>query len=249
MRTKLSFEGIAGERVPTLLVRPKGNGPFPCVIFLHGIGQKKEFLDDICEPFLNAGYAMVTFDQYTRGERRLKESNWLNGAMALRRRGALTVIETRRLVDYLVNRPDIAADRLYLVGASYGAITGSTAAAFEPRIRAVVLTYGGGDLRRLFASKEATKELGRWTGLVACLSAYVMAPGDPIQYIKGISPRPVLFQNGTHDSLIPTESAKALYEAAAEPKEIVWYDSDHIGLDWKHAVRVLNETIAWLNDH
>jgi len=246
-RVDLTFEGVPGQPVPTLLALPReGEGPFPCIVFLHGIGQKKDFLDEIAAPFVEAGFAMVSSDQYTRGERRLDGAGPLTEMLRMRRRAALNVLETRRLVDYLVTRPDIAADRLYLVGASFGAITGSTAAAFEKRFKAVVLVYGGGNLRVLLASDGVREEAGDWTDVVARAGAFIMAPADPLRHVHEIAPRPVLLQNGKHDSLIPAVTAQALFDAAREPKEIIWYDSDHVGLDERQTWQVLNEALAWL---
>ncbi|MFO7974856.1 MAG: dienelactone hydrolase family protein [Candidatus Hydrogenedentota bacterium] len=249
-RIEFSFQGVEGEdRVPGVLVTPPPleEGAHPCVIFLHGIGQKKEFIDEIATPFIEAGFAMATFDQYTRGERRLpEEAGLLEEGLALRRRGALTVLETRRLVSYLESRKDIAKKRIYLVGASFGAITGATAFAFEPRLKAAVLVYGGGDLPLLLDSEQARNEIGVWAKPLTMLMSFLLAPADPIRYIDRAAPRPVLFQNGTHDTLVPASSGQALFEAAAEPKEIIWYDSDHIGLDEEHVWVVLEDAIEWL---
>lgn len=245
-RIDLTFDGLPGMAVPTLLALPAdAEAPYPCVVFLHGIGQDKRFLDEIVAPFASKGYAMASFDQYTRGERKMPDKGPIADLFAMRRRAALNAIETRRLVDYLLTRPDIDPDHVYLVGASFGAITGTAAAAFEPRIRAVVLTYGGGNIRKLFSSEEMKKELGSWHWLVREVAAFTMAPIDPVRHVRAISPRPILIQNGDHDCLIPNESAQALHDAAHEPKTVVWYDTDHIGLDREHVMRVLNETILW----
>ncbi len=248
-RVQLNFAGVDGHRIPTVLTLPKeGKGPHPCLIFLHGIGQKKEFIDEIAAPFVKEGYAMATFDQYTRGERRLDDANGAQELLALRRRGALTVLETRRLVDYLETRDDIAADRIYLLGASFGAVTGSTAVAFEPRIAATVLCYGGGDLPKLFASDVATEMAGAWMAPLKHVLSWLMAPADPVHYAAQISPRPILCQNGKGDTVVPAVAGQALFDAAKDPKEIIWYESDHIGLDEKHVWVVLNDAIKWLNE-
>lgn len=248
-RVAFTFDGLPGMPVPSLMALPRDSkGPFPCVIFLHGIGQEKEFLDDIAAPFTQAGFAFVSFDQYTRGDRKLKDTKRLESLLAFRRRGALTVIETRRLMDYLQTRDDIARDRIYLCGASYGAITGSTAAAFDPRIRAVVLCYGGGNLRLLFGNREAAEMIGALRKPAQWFLTWLLAPSDPVRHVAQISPRPILFQNGTHDSLIPTAAAQALYDAAKDPKQITWYDSDHVGLDVAHTWRVLTEAVDWLKN-
>ncbi|MCP4639597.1 MAG: alpha/beta fold hydrolase [bacterium] len=247
-RVDLVYDGIPGHAVPTLLALPKEHdGPVPCVVFLHGIGQKKDFLDEIAATFTTAGYAIVCFDQYTRGERNLESTNWFTDMLALRTRASLNVTDTRRLLDYLLTRDDIDADRLYLVGASFGAITGTAAAAFDDRFKAAVLTYGGGNLRSLLSSDAAKSELGGFYWPAMQLGAFLLKPADPVRHAAGIAPRPVLIQNGTHDQLIPTEAAQALFDAAREPKEMVWYETDHIGLDEAHVMRVLGETIEWLN--
>ena len=248
LRTEFMFDGLAGQPVPAILITPKSDDePWPCAVFLHGIGQKKEYVDKIAQPLVDAGFALATFDQYTKGERRLDDPSPLDELIALRRRGALTVNETRRLVDFLQTRPDIAHDRIYMLGASYGAITGSTAVAFEKRIRAAVLCYGGGDLPVLLASDAVRNELGAWaTGLVTPIAAFLLSPADPIHHVAGIASRPVLFQNGKHDCLIPIAAAQALFDAAQEPKEILWYDSDHVGLDPEHTAQVLDDAVAWL---
>jgi dienelactone hydrolase len=247
-RLSFSFDGLAGQPVPAVLaLPPAGAGPFPCVVFLHGIGQDKGFLDHIAAPFTAKGFAFVSFDQYMRGERRLpKGASWPAQIRAFRQRAALTVIETRRLLDVLQARPDIAPDRLYLAGASYGAITGAVAAALDARFRAVVLIYGGGDLGKLFANKEIKDRLGVMYRPVVALACSYLAPSDPVGYVGAIAPRPVLFLNGTRDRLIPTAAAQALYDAAGQPKRMVWYDSDHVGLDHAHVGVVLSEVISWL---
>lgn len=248
-KIELTFEGLPGNRVPSILGLPIDGETFPCVIFLHGIGQDKSFHDDIATIFTEAGFALATFDQFTRGERHLDDAGIVEEALGLRRRAALTVLETRRLVDYLETRDDIDAERIYLLGASFGAITGSTAAAFEPRIRAAVLTYGGGDLPKLFASREAKAALGPLHGIVSRVTSFLMAPADPVHHVAKIAPRPVLLQNGEDDGIIPSSAARALQDAAAQPKYVVWYEGDHIGLDEDHVRQVLEDTIEWLRTH
>lgn len=253
---KLYFNGFRGDRVPTLLLTPKNAPrPVPCVIFLHGIGQEKEFILEefegktVAEPFLDAGFAFVTFDQFMRGERKEKHDSFLGETKAFRMRPVHTVNDTRRLIDYLETRGDIAKNRIYLDGASYGAITGSTAAALDTRIRAVVLTYGGGNVPAMLSSRMIAGELRKSNiplSLVKFAGWYFLGVSDPVRYIGRISPRPVFLQNGTNDSLIATEAAKALQNAALEPKIIKWYEGDHIGTDVKTVFTVLNDSIDFL---
>jgi len=112
-RVDLTYQGLPDTTVPTLLALPLGVAePYPCIIFLHGIGQSKGFLDDIASFYTTKGFAIASFDQYMRGERRLTSKNPVSQLLGLRRRLALNVVETRRLVDYLQTREDIAKDRI-----------------------------------------------------------------------------------------------------------------------------------------
>jgi len=253
--TRFYYSGFRGDRVPAVMATPKdAPGPFPCVIFLHGIGDDKEFMmrHKLDEPFVKAGYAFVCFDQLMRGERKLKDKSGSAQAEAFRVRAAYTVNDTRRLIDYLLTRPDIAPDRIYLCGASYGAITGSTAAAFDKRIRAAVLIYGGGNLRKLLSADVVREELGRWRFPFYAVAWYFGSVFDPIKYVGRISPRPVLLQNGKADTVVPPAAAIALQNAAREPKTILWYEGDHLGktsdLDVSLATLVVMDALHFLQE-
>ncbi|MFP4190657.1 MAG: alpha/beta hydrolase family protein [Candidatus Hydrogenedentota bacterium] len=245
-REHFYFDSNAEHRIPALMALPHQDGPHPLIIFVHGVGQSKEFLDEIAEPFVEAGFAKVTFDQYDRGERSLEEAGPIRRTWAMRRRTALTVNEIRRLIDYAQSREDLDHERVYLVGASFGAITGATAAAFEDRIQAAVLTYGGGHLPTLFLSPAVKEEIGFLVYPLRYVAWAFFYPADPIHHVADISPRPILMQNGSEDKLIPPKSAERLYDAAREPKEIIWYEGDHIGLDEEAVEEVIDDSIEWL---
>jgi dienelactone hydrolase len=277
--TKFTFDGYKNEKIPTLISMPmkRAGKKLPAVIFLHGIGQNKNFLKEITAPFNEAGFAFLCFDQYTQGERRLGgKPSFLARLKALAQRSAKTINETRRLIDYLSAHPDIDPQRIYLVGASYGAVTGTTAMARDKRLRAGVMVYGGGDLGKLLDSyanhlsvavilglidgknlnpekpplPKLTPSQERQVGIViACLKPlvrYFLGVADPIHYAGRISPRPMYFQNGRHDVLVPASAGKALQDAAREPKKITWYESDHVGIDREHTKRVLADGLNWL---
>jgi len=253
--TKFYYAGSQGDRVPAVMVTPKDSpGPFRCVVFVHGIGNDKEFMrrHKLDEPFVKAGYAFVCFDQLTRGERKLKDQSGGAQARAFRVRAAHTVNDTRRLIDYLVTRRDIATNRIYLCGASYGAVTGSTAAAFDPRIRAAALIYGGGNLRKLLSAEMVRDEMGSWAVPARWLAWYFCSVFDPVKYAGRISPRPVLLQNGKADTVVAPEAARALQDAVGEPKKILWYEGDHLGktsdLDMVTTMRVLADTLKFLGE-
>lgn len=277
--TKFTFDGYKSEKVPTLMAVPlvRTGKKLPVVVFLHGIGQSKNFLKEITSPFNQTGFAFVSFDQYMQGERKLpKNVGILAGLRAFRERPAKTINETRRLIDYLSNHPDIDPKRIYLVGASYGAVTGSTVMAMDKRLRAGVLVYGGGDFGKLLNSyanhlgvaiglrlidgKDVNPEkpplpklttsqeliVGAVIHCVIPFARYYMGVADPIHYAGQIAPTPVYFQNGKFDVLVPAPAGQALQDAAKEPKKITWYDTDHVGINLEDTKRVLTDGLKWL---
>ncbi len=254
-RMKLQFQSRPGEMIPTLIHWPLDRkGKVPVIVFMHGIGQKKEFIGEISTPFNEAGFAMACFDQIMQGERKVKGA--LAQAVAFRQRPWRTINDARRLIDYLCTHPDIDSERIYLVGASYGAITGCTVVAKEERIRAAIMVVGGGNINVLLDAPLIKGEVAKAAHpivhtLVKPIVRYIMAPADPINYASNTSPTPVLFQNGSQDTLVSPEAGKELFKAAGEPKEIRWYPCDHPGLKREEGpiiVQILDEGLEWLLD-
>ena len=248
-RVEFSFEARPGERVPGLMALPlESEGKLPVIIFLHGSGQRKEFIDEIATPFTNAGFAMISFDQLLCGGRKVKGN--LAGAVGWRNRSWMTVNDTRRLVDFLKTQPEFDPERIYLTGASYGAITGTVVLAKEKRIKAGALVVGGGDFDAMLNAPLIRKEVPAPALFLAKLLAkYFVGVADPVRHAPMTAGTPVLMQSGSDDTLVCPEAGTALYAALGEPKEIRWYPIDHPGLrdgDGPEIVRLLDETVAWM---
>jgi pimeloyl-ACP methyl ester carboxylesterase len=94
------------------------------------------------------------------------------------------------------------ATRFGFYGHSLGAARGAALSARDPRVEALVIA-------------------GMGTGFPV--------PWDPVQFVQHAGPAR-LFQQGVDDDIIPYEKARALYEAAAEPKEWREYECGH-GVD------------------
>ncbi len=263
-----SMQTRRNERMPVLLTLPaKRTGKVPVIVFLHGIGQSKGFVEEICTPFNEAGFAMACFDQSMQGERKIN-GGLLAQAVAFRQRPWKTINDGRRLIDYLQTHPDIDPERIYLVGASYGAITGSSLTAFDKRIKAADLVVGGANIPVLLdaplivngLNESILQKTGRqmaafigpilhWTGKQ--IVATMMKPADPMNWVAGTKGTPVLMQNGSIDTLVSPDAGKELYKYLGEPKEIRWYPCDHPGLDKTQAkiiLQILDEGLVWLKE-
>lgn len=136
-------------------------------------------------------------------------------ALLAQRRPGLTglgkvVLDTQRLIDYLVTRPDVDPARIGIIGHSLGGKMALYATAFEPRIRAIVSSEPG--IAFKFTNYEAFWYLGK----------NLPANRDQHELLALIAPRPFL--------LIAGESADGdkswPYLVAAQP---LYPNPQHLG--------------------
>jgi dienelactone hydrolase len=246
---RIEIDVRPGERMPATMTLPvKADAPVPVIVLLHGSDQEMDFVEEICTPFNEAGFAMVCFDQYMRGERKVKGGMWTM-MTGYRARCWKTVHDSRRLIDYLQTRPDIDHDRIYLVGASYGAITGTAVLAQEKRIKAADLVVGGGNLKLLAKAPEVRRELPRWLlPFAGSFLSLCIGPAEPLLHARAASGIPILMQNGSNDGVVIPECGKALYAALGDPKELRWYPVNHPDREPKgeEVVKMLLDGMQWL---
>ncbi len=209
------YDSANGQRVPALLTVPKtGEGPFPVVMVQHGLGGHKDvdYLRPIALTLAAQGYATLRIDAALHGERRpeqMEEAASITEAFfqMLRAGWVQSIVDMRRGLDFLETCDEVDVERAGYIGISMGAIMGGVLAGVDERIDAAVLiiggSWGGG------AQTQAGAEL------------------DPATFIGLMSPRPVLMLNGRNDPIVPPSWAQRLYDAAKEPKRIVWYDTEH----------------------
>jgi len=140
------------------------------------------------------------------------------------------VIDLRRGIDYLERSGECLEDIGY-VGGSFGGLLGALLAGTDERVDATALVAAGGDWRELIAGTPdfLLSAVGPG-GPPPRKAVSILGPVDPVRWIGEISPRALLLINGRQDTTITPAAANALYRAAGEPKEIVWYEGDHFAL-------------------
>ena len=212
-----------GDRVPAHVVLPDTAGPHPVVILEHGLGGSRhsDYLQ-VGARWVREGAAVATLDLPLHGERasakmsaRLLSSVDRSLAdptaqldsvenMLWTEFARQAVHDLSRLVDALGSVDAIDVRRLAFAGFSLGGIVGAVFCALDPRPLAAALTVAGGG----FGPPEV----------------------DPVAHISAISPRPVLMVNALGDERIARAASEALFEAASEPKQIVWFEGTHRSL-------------------
>lgn len=145
------------EKMPILIYKPvvKGQTKFPVVIFLHGTGGSKDEGDikSIFTKLARQGIMGVAIDARYHGQRIAGGAHGAKEYTDAAYRAFKTNDQNHhaypflydtsydlwRLVDYLVTRPDVKADRIGMGGISMGGIETWMAASVDTRIRAAVL--------------------------------------------------------------------------------------------------------------
>jgi dienelactone hydrolase len=211
---------VLGGRVPAYLVGPRGAGPFAAVVFQHGrLGNRSQFLgearqlrrDDIASLLLDAPWARP-------GGRRILTGR-PSDALTLRQ----TVVDERRGLDLLADRPEVDARRPGVMGFSLGAVATARLLGVDRSIRCGVLASAGQRVAPLLQRFGGPRYLR------------AMARFDPIRWIGGATAR-LLVQNGRLDRDFPPYDALARGRADG-----VMYPAGHT-LD----MRAVHDRERWL---
>jgi fermentation-respiration switch protein FrsA (DUF1100 family) len=193
-----------GDRVPgRLLLPPAGDGPFPLVLLQHGSQGSKDapYMLPVAAPWVRKGAAVASIDFPLHGERtNVKLTELLREGLCVE------------------GEPSPAAEAVlqeFVRQAVIDLQRALDAAQELPRVDARRIAYAG-------------LSLGSIIGATFCASdprprAAALALGGGGCF----APRPILFVNASRDERVPRAAAEALYAAAGEPKEILWFDSAH----------------------
>ncbi|MCC8179511.1 MAG: alpha/beta hydrolase [Planctomycetes bacterium] len=214
---RLILDCVGYERIPAIFVRPRGNGPFPVMVFSHSNGNiyhigKSELLDG-CEYMQQPGYAgalarmgvaSIAIDHNCFEERRgqtetdaFKTMLWQGKIML-----GYMVNDTRLAVDYLFSRRDVDTARIGAIGMSMGSIVSQWLAALDERIALCV------DICCMTNYQEFLRA-GNQDGH----GCYFYVPGlynhfELADINALIAPRPHLALAGQYDPLTPLEGLK-----------------------------------------
>lgn len=226
-RIALTFRTGDGDPVPALLLLPRAEAPVPGVLLLHGYTSRKEHMaDGVGRALLEEGIASLAIDLPLHGDRsdplQLQSARNPLAVLSLWR---LALREAALAVRYLGAREEVDGDRMAVAGYSLGSFLTVALAAQEPRLRAVALAAGG--------------DLPAGTPL----AAVARAVADPARAVRKLKGRPLLMVHGRWDRTVRPEQAERLYAAAAEPKEIRWWNAGHY-----LPQEAIHEAAAWLRE-
>lgn len=272
----------ANQRVPGLFVKAAAGAPRrPVVIMLHGTGGTKEGQLDWLQEVARLGFIGVAMDGRYHGERTKagKGSAEYSAAMLRTYRTGQelpflydTVWDVMRLLDYLVTRPDVDAQRIAVMGISKGGMETYLTAAVDARVAVAIPFIGVQSFRwaldnnswqsRVGTFQEAINGAAKDEGVAEINAAFVskfydrVMPGiagqfDGPQMVPLIAPRPLLVINGEVDPRTPmpglmqcVENTRQAYQQAKAEANFVFQVQPKTG----HAVtpEARRQAMAWL---
>jgi pimeloyl-ACP methyl ester carboxylesterase len=210
---------FAGTKMVANLRRPAGDERPPLIFLLPGLDSTKEEFFNWENVFLRRGLATLSLDGPGQGE---------TGYTTHIRPDYEVAVGTA--LDYLAGRRDLDLDRVGLVGVSMGGYYAPRAAAFEPRIKAVVPIggpYNFGECweqlppltRETFVHHSGAKDEagGRQQALQLSLEGVARQVGQPMLVIFG-----------KLDRLIPWQQAERLASEAPQAELVMYPDGNHV---------------------
>jgi 2,6-dihydroxypseudooxynicotine hydrolase len=219
------------------LRRPPGADCPPLVLLIAGLDSAKEEFFAVENTFLARGLATFSLDGPGQGEsaRKVKIRPDFEAPVAA-------------VLDVLCQRADLDADRVGALGVSLGGYYAARAAAFEPRLRAVVVSGGCYDYGALIRERSphsfATFSYG--CGAATREEAYQVAERMSLAGVAERITQPMAVVFGKRDRLVPWQHAERV--AAEAPGAQLWMfdEGNHVCMNLTYRWRP--QAADWLAD-
>ncbi|MDW7739003.1 MAG: alpha/beta hydrolase [Bacillota bacterium] len=228
----------------------KSNTPDSTLIIVcHGFTGSKEGQGqavEIGEQLYNRGYSTLLFDFAGSGE-----SEGVNKERTLSNQ-----VEDLEAIVTWAKQEDF--NRIILSGRSFGGSTVLSYSALDKDITAVCTWAAVARLERLFLPLIGGKLEGPADEVIkleseeGCLELkrrffLDLRNHDMLKYAAEVAPRSFLLVHGTNDESVPPKDAELIYDAAAEPKKLVWIEgADHRFSGYKE--QVWKTFFSWLDN-
>jgi len=164
----------------------------------------------------------------------------------VRRAAFATPTAIQLALDWLLAQPWVDTTRVEGVGASLGVPFMTVAAAHDARITRLWLVHGAGQHYRLLSHNTRPLIRSKPVRAVAKQAIFTYMAGrhfSPDVWVARVAPRPVVMINALEDERLPRTSILALYDAAREPKQLIWLPGKHVQRNRPDVVRALVATI------
>ncbi|MFA6564574.1 MAG: alpha/beta hydrolase [Verrucomicrobiia bacterium] len=204
--------------------RECGRGPWPAVIIVPDLSSDRNVIDSLP---VQRTRIMMAIDCPPRDRfDAVSKTSALTSAWSLRNALMQQVSHVLLAGDYLAPQGIVRKGGITLVGIGTGAFVGLAAAASDEKNRfgQVVLIQARGNARTFIEAQARLHQLPCSPGLAGFVGDWLFKPLDPTRYVARVAPRSLVMINGKKDAVIPAASAQQLFDAALEPKQMVWVE-------------------------
>ncbi len=215
-RVEIDFDGatMIGN-----LRRPAGAQRPPLVLLIAGLDSTKEEFFAVENVFLARGMATFSLDGPGQGET----------GYALKIRPDFEA-PVAAVLDVLCARSDLDGSRVGLLGVSLGGYYGARAAAFEPRIRAVVISGGPYDYGALIRDRapHSFATFAHNSGTATPEETYEFAARLTLAGVLDQLSQPMIVVFGKRDRLIPWQHAERVAREARNADLWLFEEGNHV---------------------
>ena len=221
-----TFDNVDGEprQIPAWVYKPPGKGPFPVVVSIHGgpEGQTRPGFSSTYQMWIDKlGVAVVLPN--VRGSSGYGKSYLLLDNDFKRED---TVRDIGALLDWISTQPDLDADRIGVIGGSYGGyMTLATSFHYSDRLKAAVDRVGISNFVTFLENTQSYRrdarraEYGDERDPEMRAFFEKTAPLNNVDKIK----IPMLVVQGENDPRVPVTESAQIVAALREQGQNVWY--------------------------
>ena len=210
--------------IPAFITKPKGNGPFPVVIDIHGgpEGQAQPYFNPINQYYVNE-MGIVVIEPNVRGSSGYGKS-YLQLDNGFKREES--VQDIGKLLDWIATQPDLDAKRVAVTGGSYGGyMVLASMTHFNDRLKCAVDIVGISNfVTFLTNTQDYRRDLRR---------VEYGDERDPKmnEFLQKISPttnahkitKPLFVVQGLNDPRVPYTEAEQIVDIVRKNSGEVWY--------------------------
>jgi hypothetical protein len=236
---RVRLRSSTGIEVTGRLLRPTSGARLPAILLNDGRELNSRAIEYLPPDFGDIVVLSVDYPEaipYSVGVKDLI----VNGG-DIRKAARLIPASFSLAAEWLSSRNDVDPARVGLVATSFAVPFATIAAAMDARFRDIGLIYGAGDFASVMAANLDLRP--RWLRRPAAwLATRAFREFEPERHVAMIAPRPILMINGEDDPQMPRHAVQSLYDAAKEPKTLIWLRTGHLMPTDSVLIRALVDT-------
>jgi fermentation-respiration switch protein FrsA (DUF1100 family) len=208
----IEFQASDGVKISGWLLGSRGRGI--TIIYSHGLFRSRRELLERAVELWRLGYGALLYDSRNHGQ----------SGRAVTSLGYSERLDVEAAIRFLRD-VDRSSDKIALLGVSMGAAADLMAAAEQPDVSAVIsdssfLTFKDTVAHhvKLFLHLPSFPLANEFDYFISHRAGFEAGELSPLDAVRKLGSRPVLFIAGAHDPRMPPAIAEQLYSASSSPK-------------------------------